>query len=809
MTITTSQFIAINTGLVANDKTGDDLRTAFTKVNNNLANIADIGFDSGNISVTGQIIVSGNVTAGNVSATNLTGTLQTAAQPNITSVGTLTGLTSSGPIHITDSTNSTAFNNGALIVNGGLGVTKDVYIQGNLYFANILATSAQTLITTSPLVYFDSVAPYPYAHDIGFYSHFTGGVGNVYQHTGFVRNDTDSKWYLFSNVAEPTVTQISLTNAKYDTMVLGNIELKAPTPTAITNGGTNATGNIGASGATFNYGYFTNLTGTLQTASQTNITGVGNITTGTWSSTLGAVSGANLTSLTAANLTGTIPSAVLGNSTVYIGTTAIALNRASAIQTLTGISIDGHAGAVSGTAITGASLPTTLLNSSLTSVGTLSSLSVTGNIRTNGTLIANGAVASTSTTSGALQVTGGAGITGNLNVGGNIAAPYFIGNGSQLTGVIPGAVVTAAGTAPVSPKVNDVWYDTSTDILFLYINDGDSNQWVDISSAPLATTTGNPTAIVSGAGLSITGTSSISGVLSVLGGTSSTTSTTGQLKVTGGVGITENLYVGGNIGVTGGVTASSFSGPTAGTHTGSVIGNVSGNLTGTHTGAVIGDVTGNLTGNSAGTHTGAVIGDVTGNVSGSASTVTTAAQTAITSVGTLTALTVSGAITVNSGNAVTAIVNGGTTGVGNIGSSTKTFNTVFATATTATYADLAEKYPSDAVYAPGTVVVFGGTHEITVSTKSHDPAVAGVISTNPAYLMNNGIDGLEVALTGRVPCWVQGPINKGDRLVSSDTHGIAQRIDLTLYSPGCIIGKSLELIETNEIKLINIAIGRF
>ena len=55
-------------------------------------------------------------------------------------------------------------------------------------------------------------------------------------------------------------------------------------------------------------------------------------------------SGASLTSLTAGNLSGTIPSAVLGNSTVYIGTTAVLLNRASGSISLTGTSIDGNAG---------------------------------------------------------------------------------------------------------------------------------------------------------------------------------------------------------------------------------------------------------------------------------------------------------------------------------------------------------------------------------------------------------------------------------------------------------------------------------
>lgn len=90
----------------------------------------------------------------------------------------------------------------------------------------------------------------------------------------------------------------------------------------------------------------TGLTGTTLASGivTSSLTAVGTVTSGTWSGSFGAVSGANLTSLTAGNLSGTIPSAVLGNSNVFIGTTSIPLNRASAAIALTGItSIDGSA----------------------------------------------------------------------------------------------------------------------------------------------------------------------------------------------------------------------------------------------------------------------------------------------------------------------------------------------------------------------------------------------------------------------------------------------------------------------------------
>ncbi len=109
----------------------------------------------------------------------------------------------------------------------------------------------------------------------------------------------------------------------------------------------------------------------------------------------------------------------------------------------------------------------------------------------------------------------------------------------------------------------------------------------------------------------------------------------------------------------------------------------------------------------------------------------------------------------------------------------------------ATFADLAEKYSSDAEYAPGTVVIFGGSNEITVTEKYADTRVAGAISTNPAYVMNEGSSGLIVALRGRIPVNVVGPIKKGDLLVTSNIPGFAQAA-IANYSANAVFAKSLE-----------------
>jgi hypothetical protein len=142
---------------------------------------------------------------------------------------------------------------------------------------------------------------------------------------------------------------------------------------------------------------------------------------------------------------------------------------------------------------------------------------------------------------------------------------------------------------------------------------------------------------------------------------------------------------------------------------------------------------------------------------------------------------------------VPSIVKTGTTATGNIGQSDNTFNTVFAKATSAQYADLAERYEADTILDPGTVVCFGGDKEITVCGHENHHAVAGVISTDPAYMMNSGAGNDSthpyVALTGRVPCKVVGPVNPGDLMVASAVSGHAMANNNA--RAGTIIGKAI------------------
>ena len=143
-------------------------------------------------------------------------------------------------------------------------------------------------------------------------------------------------------------------------------------------------------------------------------------------------------------------------------------------------------------------------------------------------------------------------------------------------------------------------------------------------------------------------------------------------------------------------------------------------------------------------------------------------------------------------NVVSSTAAGNNTLAKRDGSGNLTANVFNGVATSARYADLAEKYESDANYQAGTVVVFGGEKEITVTNQANSPRVAGVISTDPAYMMNSEADGQYVALRGRVPCKVIGPVKKGDVLITSSRPGFAETSsDPAFVGAACIVGKAL------------------
>ena len=433
---------------------------------------------------------------------------------------------------------------------------------------------------------------------------------------------------------------------------------------------------------------------------------------------------------------------------------------------------------------------------------------------------------------------GTAGGNANISIGGTANVAVFATTGEYVTGLlsatgnITGANITTAGLITATGNVYTGNILTNG---YYYANGavfgggggggtpGGSNTYVQFNDNGVFNGSAGFTFIKTTNALSTTGTFSATG--NITGGNISATNYTGtNVSVTGTVTAASTVggvITGSSVSVTGTVTAASTVGGvitgssasvtgtvTAASTVGGVITGSSASVTGTVTAAST--VGGVITGSSV-----SVSGNITGgNVLGGANVnATTHTGTSVSVTGTVTGgnIVTAGQLTVNSGANTTAIVNGATNGVGNIGASGAAFNTVFAKATTAQYADLAEMYAADADYAPGTVVEFGGANEITVTTASHSTQAAGIISTDPAYLMNStqaGEHPLEVALVGRVPCSVVGTIRKGDRLVSSNIPGVAQTLDANLYQPGCIIGKALEEYNSAEPGVIEVAVGR-
>jgi hypothetical protein len=176
-------------------------------------------------------------------------------------------------------------------------------------------------------------------------------------------------------------------------------------------------------------------------------------------------------------------------------------------------------------------------------------------------------------------------------------------------------------------------------------------------------------------------------------------------------------------------------------------------------------------------------------------------------------LQVGGIDVINGGDLLPRINNGSNSG-SLLGSSSNKWTAVYATtfygtATAAQYADLAENYLGDADYEPGTVLVFGGDREVTICNSKGDRRVAGVVTTNPAHLMNSALQGefvIGLALQGRLPCKVLGTVEKGDLLVTSAISGYA--IVDNDAKVGTVLGKSLENKTDDARGVVEIVIGR-
>ena len=404
---------------------------------------------------------------------------------------------------LNSSTNSTqSTGTGALQVTGGASFGQDVFVQGNIYAANIIGTGYQYLAVQDPLLYLQGNVVYPYNYSLGFYSHFVGGPGNTYQHTGMVRDSVDGYWKIFSNVAEPSAGTVNFSNAIYDGVKAGNLILTNPVASTSTTTGAlqvaggagvqgtlvagqiNSTGNVLGQAATFNA---LTINGNETVTGYLNVSGnilatvgvFGGVqTTGeVYANSSQAVSGisTSIGALVVPNGGAAISGALNLGGTAQIGVSSA--NYVSIIGTATGgygvIRAGGEAtnglllsaggtGNIVFNAVTSATVgtATNFLVYNATQAGATNYLIVagttTGNspiLSTDGTDSNSGIIikpkgtgnvtisatnTSTSTTTGALTVVGGVGISGTLN------AAQINSTGNVLASTIIASYVTAS-----------------------------------------------------------------------------------------------------------------------------------------------------------------------------------------------------------------------------------------------------------------------------------------------------------------------------------------------------------------------------
>ena len=717
--------------------------------------------NSGNVGLSAKVVV---LSTGNVGIANTSPNANLAVGGNvyvsttITAVGNITG----GNVDTAGNVTATGNVTGANLITGGL-----LTVTGNITGNNITTSSvtANGAISTT---------------------------GNV--RGGNVNSDGDisatgslsliGNAVIQSNITGGNLITAGTITATGDISSVGNVRGS----NIFTAGLVSATGNIisAANVAGGNVIAIANVTATGN-VSGTYIFGNGAFLTDV-PSNIGVASGLQngTTTLTIAGANGNINGVVAGVSilTFYTGgqlltgqLSATGNVSASNVNATTGnVSAVGNvnAGNIFTTGIANiGTLITTNINANALTSGTVASdrlsgsytINITGSAGTAATVInaAQGNITSLGTLT-LLTVTGN--ITGgNVNTAGNVTAAGNV----IAANVQTGGLITATGNITSSGNISG----------------GNLVGVANVNSTTFTGTTVSVIGNITGGNLFSPGEISVVGNIqggNILGvaNVSSTTFTGSTVNVTANI-TGGNIITGGLVSATGNITAGS---------------NVSGsNINGSNLYSVgIVSAAGNITGGNistaninATTHTGGTV-NVTGNITGGN-------------------LTTAGVLTVNSGAAATAIVNGAGNTVGNIGSSTGFFNRLFATATTALYADLAEKYTADADYVPGTVVSFGGNNEITLSVWDSDRRVAGVVSTNPSYLMNAGLDAEHVAvvaLQGRVACRVQGPVRKGDMMVSAGNGAARSEAD---PKTGAVIGKALENF-SGESGTIEVVVGR-
>ena len=746
--------------------------------------------------------VAGANVSGTVSSATTAGTVTTAAQPNITSVGTLSSLSVTGNANV----GNIGATNGVFTNVSGNGSSLSAITGANVTGAVAFATTANAVAgaNVSGEVSFAATANAVAGANV------SGQVGNALV-AGTVYT-----------AAQPNITSVgTLTSLA----VTGNASAGNISVTGIFSG--NGSGLSAIAGANVT-GQVANalVAGTVYTNAQPNITSVGTLNGLTLGANL-AMGGFNITGLAAPN-----------NSTdaatkAYVDSVAEGLHTHDSCNAATQTDLATISGGTvtynNGTAGVGATLTTTGSYTTIDGVTLSNGMRVL--VKNEANTAHNGIYDRTSST----VLTRSSDFDTSAEMAGGDFTFVTAGTLYDNTGWVMTDAVTTVGTSPVN------WtqfsgagtYTAGTGLTLtgsVFSVNASQSQITSVGTLTSLGVSGTITAANitantgvftgNGSGLSAIAGANVTGQVSF----AATANAVAGANVSGQVG---NALVAGTV-----YTAAQPNITSVGTLTSlAVTGNVSAaNLTGAHYGNGAALESLNASNISSGTlaqarlanasvtlgSTALTLGSTVTTVAGltsvtstsfvgalsgaatTAGTVTTAAQPNITSVGTLTSLSVSGGIT----NANL------TTGANSTaGSLTGNWTLTAGSRLQATYADLAEKYVADASYEAGTVLLFGGAHEVTISNATDSHSVAGVVSTNPAYIMNSGCQGehvVDLALQGRVPVKVSGHVSKGDLMVSG-LNGYA--VANNMARAGTIIGKALQNF-SGDHGVIEIVVGR-
>ena len=794
-----------DTTLVTISPVGAVTAQGFVSAVGNITTTANVS--GGNVLVGGQVSAVGNVTGGNVNTNKVVGT----------------GLTLSSTGNITFSTtgnidaNNEYINNVPTPVQDGDAVNK-LYVDNFVTGLNVHDAVKAATPTTLATITGGTIT----------YNNGTDGVGATLTTTGAfnlidtVNVQTSGTRILVLNEAN------AVTNGVY---VWSNA-------TAITRASDyNTVPEVEAGDFMFvTSGAQYGNTGWIQTSSPTGIGTAGNNITFTQfsgSGTYNAGTGLTLSGTTFSIANTAVTSGSYGSSSAIATFT---VNQQGQLTAASTASINAPA-----SLITGTTLSSNVTTSTLTSVGTLTSLTSSGNINTTGAISATGNISSAGNVSGGNLLAGtGSIIAGNANITGTTAST------SKTTGaLVVGGGLGVAGTAYTNRSVTQGAYGNIflTEFVGIFAQKTNGATLIQATSNSLAqgmgfyTNDGAVPVVYSSGNIGFAVGSTIRDQDFPTGGTTPVTVASTGLYSTGVVSASGNIsapYFVGNGAALTGLSASKIYNGTSEANIGTSGGNANISIGGTANVFVVAttgiyttglsSVSGNITGGNittAGTVTAATVNAA---AIGNAGAVFTGASISAATIGNTSAvhngasLSVTGAITgagitgssltVSTGNISGGnINNNNVTGVGNIGTATVAFNTVFAKATSAQYADLAENYTADAAYNPGTILVFGGTHEVTIATVASDARVAGIVSTNPAHLMNSTLESefvAAVALTGRVPASVVGTVRKGDMMVSA---GNGAAMACATPAIGTVIGKAVENFN-GESGVIEIVVGR-